>query len=125
MTFPERLKKLRKEKNIYQLELANFIGVSRPTITQYESGDRRPDHDTLKNIANYFNVSVDYLLGNTDERSPADKIIQKDKEKNVEVKELLDRFNVQLEGEELTEQDKEAVIDVLRMLKKRHDNENN
>lgn len=74
MKFPERLKKLRKEKNLYQKELAEILGVSRPTISQYEAGTRRPDNETLEKLADYFKVSIDYLLGRTDERSPVDKI---------------------------------------------------
>ncbi|MBM7623748.1 transcriptional regulator with XRE-family HTH domain [Sporohalobacter salinus] len=76
MAFQKRLKKLRNEKGVYQKELAKIIGVSRPTITQYESGQRKPDHETLSKIADYFDVSIDYLLGRTDERKSADKIKQ-------------------------------------------------
>lgn len=74
MKFPERLKQLRNEKGLYQKELADIIGVSRPTVTQYENGTRTPDQVTLQKIADFFNISLDYLLGRTDEPSPADKI---------------------------------------------------
>ncbi len=74
MSFPNRLKQLRNEKGLYQKELADILGVSRPTITQYENGTRTPDHETLNKIADYFNISLDYLLGRGSERTPADKI---------------------------------------------------
>lgn len=60
--FCDRLKEVRKLQNITQSELASAIGMSRQTITKYESGERFPDEITLVNIANYFSVSLDYLL---------------------------------------------------------------
>lgn len=69
-----RIKELRNEKDISQRDLAKIINLSPSTIAMYETGKRKPDTDTLQRIADYFNVSVDYLLGRTGERSPADKI---------------------------------------------------
>lgn len=72
--FENRIKQLRKEKNIYQKELAEVIGVSSGAIAMYETGKRSPDKEILDKLANYFDVSVDYLLGRTDEKITADKI---------------------------------------------------
>lgn len=70
-----RIKYLREKNNISQIEFAKKIGVSNTVLSRYESGDRKPDYDTLNKIADYFNVSSDYLLGRTDtpEPSPHDK----------------------------------------------------
>lgn len=119
MKLSKRIKQLRNEKGIYQKELAEYLGVSRPTITQYESGTRKPDPDTLKKIATFFNVSLDYLLGRTNERQPADKIILNDKNKDIEIKELFNRFNVMLDGETLDDEAKDSVIELLRFLRDR------
>ena len=62
-----RLKQLRKEAGKNQQALADFLGVGRTTITHWESGFRQPDNETLGRLATYFGVSVDYLLGRTDE----------------------------------------------------------
>lgn len=119
----ERIKKLRKEKGLTQKELANELNVSRPTITCYETGKRTPDKERLLEIANFFNVSVDYLLGNEEEYKS--KYIIKEKSNNyyaineAEVQELFQRFNVHLDGEVLTEEDKQSVINFLRMLRDR------
>jgi repressor LexA len=64
--FPSRLKDLRKEKNLRQKDLATDLGVARTTIANYEQGTRFPDKDVLNKLANYFNVSTDYLLGRID-----------------------------------------------------------
>ena len=58
-----RLKELRQDKNITQGKLAEKLGLSRSTIAMYEIGGSEPDLETLKNIASFFNVSVDYLMG--------------------------------------------------------------
>ena len=63
MSFPNILRNLRKRDNINQLELARAIGVSRSAIGMYESGKREPDFETMESIADYFNVSMDYLHG--------------------------------------------------------------
>ena len=61
-----RLKELRQKHNISQLKLAMDLSMNRNTISRYETGEREADYRTLIKIADYFNVSVDYLLGRTD-----------------------------------------------------------
>ena len=58
----EKLKKLREERGLLQKEIAIDLGVSRECYTHYENGNRTPDYQTLKKIAVFFNVSIDYLL---------------------------------------------------------------
>lgn len=70
----ERLKILRGEKKIFQKELANGLNLSQETISLYETNKREPDYETLSRIADYFNVSIDYLLGRTDIRTPIQNI---------------------------------------------------
>lgn len=64
-----RLKDLRKEKKVTQLQLAMALNMSQNTISRYETGERRAGYDELIKIADYFNVSIDYLLGRTDIRN--------------------------------------------------------
>lgn len=58
-----RLKQLRTRKKRTQGEVAKVLGVTRPAYTAYETGKRNPDYETLQKIADYFEVSIDYLLG--------------------------------------------------------------
>lgn len=69
----ERLKKLRNERNLTQEEAAKRLGIVRSTYSNYESGKREPDFDTTKLLANFFEVSVDYLLGKTESRFTNDQ----------------------------------------------------
>lgn len=62
-----RLKELRKAKGISQLKLAMDLNMNQNTISRYETGEREPGINELIRIADYFNVSVDYLVGRTDE----------------------------------------------------------
>lgn len=59
-----RLKQLRTKRGMSQSELGKIIGVSPSTIGMYEQERRLPEVPTLKRLASFFNVSVDYLLGN-------------------------------------------------------------
>lgn len=64
-----RLKELRKEKGISQLKLAMELNTNQNTISRYETGEREPGINELISLADYFNVSIDYLLGRTDSRN--------------------------------------------------------
>lgn len=61
----KRIIKLRKEKGETQTETARKIGISRSSLSLYEIGKREPDIEMLNTLADYFNVSLDYLLGRT------------------------------------------------------------
>ena len=66
MTF--RLKSLRKERKISQLKLALDLNMNQNTISRYENMEREADYETLVKFADYFDVSLDYLLGRSDEQ---------------------------------------------------------
>lgn len=61
-----RIKELRKQRNITQLKLAMDLHTTQNTISRYESGEREPGISELVKLADYFGVSVDYLLERTD-----------------------------------------------------------
>lgn len=72
----ERLKKLRQSRNLSQQKLAEEFHISQQSIWKYENGISEPDIYTLMRLANYFNVSVDYLVGNSDILEKADLITE-------------------------------------------------
>ncbi|QDX92022.1 XRE family transcriptional regulator [Brevibacillus laterosporus] len=73
MVFKKRLKELRAEKMITQEELARALDIPESTIRRLESSDQSlPRHERLEKIADFFNVSVDYLLGRTNEKCSTD-----------------------------------------------------
>ena len=62
-SFPLRLKELREEKGLSQVQLAKDLCLSQPAIAKWESGARKPDIDLVIKIAKYFNTTTDFLLG--------------------------------------------------------------
>ena len=69
MPFTERLKELRKERNLTQDELGDAVGLQRVNISHYEKGNRWPQVEGLIALAQYFGVTTDYLLGISDYRN--------------------------------------------------------
>lgn len=61
--FPKNLRLIRKLRKVTQDELAKSINTTRSCISNYEHGTRQPDGETIRLIADYFDVSIDYLLG--------------------------------------------------------------
>ncbi len=74
MDFGERLYRLRIERGVYQKQLAAYLHVSVGTISNYENGVHSPDLKALRRIADFFHVSVDYLLDRTEYISPIDDL---------------------------------------------------
>ena len=71
MDFRERLFDLRRQAGLSQEELANLLGVTRQAVQKWESGTSRPDMDNLVSLAEYFNVSLDYLIAGREPTSPS------------------------------------------------------
>lgn len=69
-----RLKDLRMEKGVSQQKIADYLGITRQSYSNYELGNREADYKTLTNLAKYFNTTVDYLLGISDSKSSTKEI---------------------------------------------------
>jgi repressor LexA len=60
-----RIKELREENNLTQTDLSKLLNISQSTLAKYETGARKPDVDMLNKLSNYFNKTIDYVIGNT------------------------------------------------------------
>jgi len=117
----ERLVKLRRKYNYTQQRLADFLGITRPAYTAYERGTRQPDYETLLKLADYYDVSIDYLLGRTDNPEPSNV----DKLKKIGLKKDEELHLFDIEG--LTDEDIEFIknqIEFLRKKAKQHSKDN-
>lgn len=112
--FVSRLRELLDEKEITQKELSSRIGVSEVTVSRYLSGDRTPRTDVINSISNFFNVSADYLLGNSDIRNPY-------KEAPENTDEDIDLWLSKTDGyKELPEEDRELISNLAKNLLEKH-----
>jgi transcriptional regulator with XRE-family HTH domain len=68
--FSQRLRALRRERNLTQRAVSGRLNLSRTCLANYETGFRQPDPNTLVKLAQFYNVSVDYILATSDERNP-------------------------------------------------------
>ena len=84
------LKLLREERGLSQKTIADLLGLTQPMITKYENGTIEPDLRTLKFLADYFETSVDFLIGRTDIRRKIEPTAPYDL--NPAESELIDRF---------------------------------
>ena len=70
MTLAQIIKNLRNNLKLSQRDLAKELNISPSSIAMYETGQRTPDTETLKLLADFFNTSTDYLLGRTEDAHP-------------------------------------------------------
>lgn len=70
MTFGKRLRFLRKKMNMTQKDLADKFRLGESTIGMYERDEREPSFEFVRQLADFFNVTTDYLLGRTDDPNP-------------------------------------------------------
>ena len=100
----ERIKQLRKEKALTMKQLGVAIGVAESTISLYENGKRQPDNETLSKLADFFGVSVDYLLG---------------RENSLSLDKQLEGIDFALYGEtrDLTDEEKEDILSYIKFKK--------
>ena len=115
-----KLRELRKGRSLTQEDMARILEFARTTYANYEQGTREPDNKTLNKLADYFQVSTDYLLGRDVPKwaTPEDLIDLEEMLKN--------NVHMAYGGEDLTEEDKQRVQDVLAAvfwdrMKKRRD----
>lgn len=117
----KRIKLLRTENNLTQLEFAKILNIANSTLSQYEAGNRVPSDDIKKKIADFFNVSMDYLLGRTDIRKPEQNILTNKDEKDIakELNEIMEKLKneegLMFDGNPADEETLKALRDALEM----------
>ncbi|WP_303870418.1 helix-turn-helix domain-containing protein [Acetobacterium wieringae] len=120
LNFGSRLKQLRNSKQLTQQDLATMMGLSRATIAGYESTGKQPDQEKTLWLADYFNVSTDYLLGRTDDPTPIRDVNQDlydEHDYTAELKSLIDdeEFRTEfLDFEDWTDEEKRNILFAIR-----------
>ena len=88
----EQLKKLRKEKGLTQKQVAEYLHVSKSSVGMWEHGDRDPDTSVLSELADFFGVTVDYLLGRESTISTQQALIKETIEQIENLNQLKERL---------------------------------
>ena len=101
----KNLKYIRNQQHLTQQEMADKLGVKRPTYSRYESGERQPDKELLIKMADILNVTTDYLLGKVEDSQYLDPKLS-----NIE-------FALYGEVKELTDEQKQDILDYARFKK--------
>lgn len=113
MNYGERLKELRLSRDLKQSDLADILDVSTSAVGSYERCERQPSFELLHKYAKYFNVSMDYILCNSEEKLTLEAYRALD---TIDLKEILANNSVTLAGVELSPEDKRRVIDIAIVL---------
>ena len=113
MNFGDRLKHLRNSKDLKQSDLAAILDVSTSAIGSYERCERQPTFELLHKYAKYFNVSIDYMLCNSDEKLTVEAYRALD---TLDLKKTLANNSVTLDGVELSPADKQRLLDIAMVL---------
>ncbi|MDE6729748.1 MAG: helix-turn-helix domain-containing protein [Oscillospiraceae bacterium] len=88
----EQIKKLRCQKGFTQQQLANYLHISPSAVGMWEKNRNEPDVETLKQLADFFDVTIDYLVGRETTSSTQQKIIQETTETLKKLSENLEKF---------------------------------
>lgn len=109
MSFGERLKQLRMERKLNQSHCADIFNLSSSAIGSYERNEREPDYAHLVEFADYYKVSIDYLMCRTEERLTVDDYT---KQKTYELQHILDKYDIKVKNYELSSEEKSLLYDV-------------
>ncbi|HZG84917.1 helix-turn-helix transcriptional regulator [Paenibacillus sp.] len=115
-TCGQRISELRESQKLTQGELSSRLGITRASLSHYETGRRVPDYETIKKIADFFRVSVDYLIGRTEDSEPTVNENVKIFEESLELSDetILERFTLTVDGRELTPEEAKRFIAFVR-----------
>lgn len=116
----EIFEELRIKKGVSVYRISKETGVPQSTLSAWKAGEYTPKQDKLKKIADYFGVTVDYLLGNEQKNKPA---LAKEDERDI----TFDDFTYALhnEAQELTDENKQKLLEMARLFKLSQDQEKN
>jgi len=112
----DRIALLREKRGMTQEELSGKLGISRAALSHYETNRREPDIDTLNKIANFFGVSLDYLLGRTNDPSSVLDLEVREFIDSLELSDeaILKKFSLTIDGRKLSVEEAKRFIAFVR-----------
>jgi len=133
--FGKRIKELREDKGLTQNELGDLLNLTKANISKYENEKLEPNIETIYKLGEIFNVSTDYILGQTDDPRPIDQVNKANQERITQAlqgeppelldfwKELKEREDLFLLFKQARELDDEGIKRIIRIIKAIEDEE--
>lgn len=120
MDFGKIMKKLREERGLKQIELANATGISKSSISMYENGNRTPELETFELLADFYNVDMNYLKGKSDikRKSNFDNLLIKEEEHFLE---LYQRPELRMLLETVSKKNKKQIESIIKLVESFND----
>ncbi|MDR0268332.1 helix-turn-helix transcriptional regulator [Paenibacillus sp.] len=120
MNHGNRIAELRDQRGWTQEELAQSIGITRAALSHYEKNRRKPDFEILTKLADKFEVSIDYLIGRTNQPKTVMEPVVRDfvdqvGQVELSASDLLEKYNLTIDGRSLTEEEAKRFIAFVRM----------
>lgn len=116
-TFGDRLRSLRIEKELNQEELGKIFNMTKSRISQYETSKHEADDETKKMFADYFKVSLDYLMGRTNIREPESLTLDEELQQLLNDPDTMVAFK---DFKNLSETDKQEIINFIKFKKQQN-----
>ena len=111
-----RLKEIRLEKGIKQSEVALYLNVRQPTYSRYETGVNKLDPETLIKLSEFFDLSIDYIIGNSNVPMTLNQVRFDKEVDQLSDKEVFDKYELYLHGEKLTKSEAKKMLKMIRAL---------
>ncbi|MBF8435487.1 helix-turn-helix transcriptional regulator [Halanaerobiaceae bacterium Z-7014] len=117
VNFSKRLKQLRIEYDYTLQELAEELETTEATLSRYENDKSYPNTMMLLRLSELFNCSLDYLLGESNEKRKVEELFNKYYEEGAELEDILNKFRVEYKGKKLSNQEIANLIKIQEMMR--------
>ncbi|MCS7463728.1 helix-turn-helix domain-containing protein [Paenibacillus doosanensis] len=111
MKYGQTIAKLRNKRCMTQEELASRVGITRSALSHYENNRREPDYETIQKFADFFEVTVDYLMGRSEDTYYINEFAN---QLELSDEAIMERFVLTVDGRELTEAESRSFIAFIR-----------
>lgn len=112
----KNLRVIRKKQNFTQKEVAEYLQMSTSNYAKYERGEHKPDPDTLIRLSEFFDISVDYIIGNTDVPLTLAQVRFDNEVDDLSDEELFERYSMTIEGKKVSKEEIKKMLAAIRAL---------
>jgi len=112
----KNLKSIRKKRGFTQSEVAKHLNIAPTSYSKYERGERNPDPDTLKRLSEFLDISVDYIIGNTDIPLTLAQVRFDKEVDHLSDEELFEKYDMTIDGKKVSKEEIKKMLAAIRAL---------